>query len=111
MAFQSGGGMRLDAYLRNRASESFAKKLAAAIRIICSVPGAKGTRATPGAPPRRITGRLYRSIRAQGSKVYVHAPYAKYLEDDAHKFVERSVMLALALARLKTGEAERHEGA
>jgi acyl-coenzyme A synthetase/AMP-(fatty) acid ligase len=103
--------MRLDAYLKKAASEAFAQRLVLAMKIICGIHapmvGGRPTRATPGAPPRRVTSRLWESIRAYGNKVEVHAPYAKYLEGGNHKFVRRAVKLAQEMGRTSTGKITR----
>jgi hypothetical protein len=53
------------------------------------------TRATPGAPPRRVTGALQASVKTQktahGLKVNVYKPYGWFLEysrKHPHKFFE-----------------------
>lgn len=42
------------------------------------------TPATPGAPPRKVSGKLYKSVKEQetkhGAQLIVYAPYAWYLE-------------------------------
>lgn len=68
--------------------EDVAAQLVQQLRTTVSIPGLRGTRATPGAPPRKVTGRLQRSINRRRSTVYVGAPYAVYLEDSDHKFIE-----------------------
>ena len=89
-------GMRLDVLLKKRAAERYAQALAEALKVVCGIhaPMVNGrpTKATPGAPPRRVTSRLWNSIRAYGSRVLIHAPYAKPLEGDNmnHKFLARA---------------------
>lgn len=94
--------MRMDAFYDRVVAPRLAKLYAAALREVCGVQApitiiggrvVAATRATPGAPPRRVSGRLYRSIRVVGNRVYVHAPYAQHLERDGHKFVERAKRL------------------
>ena len=72
----------------NKGAEAAAGKLATELRKTVSVPGVKGTKAIPKAPPRKITGNLYRSIKTgkvqeRGRTVWrvnVSAFYGKFLE-------------------------------
>lgn len=104
-------GMSLEAFMKKRVSLVFAVRVAEAMKEVCGIQapviivGGKkvaATRATPGAPPRRVTSRLWNSIRVYENKIQIHAPYARFLEAKNHKFVQRSVKLALA--RYKTGK-------
>lgn len=49
------------------------------------------TPALPGAPPRYVTGRLYKSVTlrrtARGAVLTIAAPYASFLEVSDHKFL------------------------
>ena len=102
-------GMRLDVLLKKRAAERYAEALAEALKVVCGIhaPIVNGrpTKATPGAPPRRVTSRLWNSIRAYGSRVLVHAPYAKHLENSTHKFLERAKRIVQQM--LKGGMTRR----
>ena len=85
-----------------------ADKLATEIRRLLSVQApvrrtASGklvatTRATPGAPPRKVSGDLYRSVRvhrtAHGARVVIYKWYSVPLEHRGHPF------LSVALANL-----------
>lgn len=70
-----------------------AERLAEQTRQLVSVPAplvrGRPTRATPGAPPRKVTGKLLASVgvreRPEGWAVVVAARYAKPLENRGHK--------------------------
>lgn len=111
MAKQLGEYFR--AFARNR-GVAVAEHLAKVVRQVLSVQAptritrggnlVAATRATPFAPPRRITGRLQDSVKVQrtarGAKLTVYAPYAMPLEHGTkvrgfpHKF------LAVAMEQL-----------
>jgi hypothetical protein len=77
-----------------------ADELVRQMREVCSVPGSPDTPARPYAPPRRITGKLIKSIRRRGRTVVVEAPYAGYLEFGTarkgfpHAFVDKALKKA-----------------
>lgn len=65
------------------------------IRKKISVPGSKGTPAIKLAPPRLITGELYRSVKEiptrNGMRVVVWKPYGFFLEHsikNPHRFIK-----------------------
>ena len=59
----------------------------APVRLLPSGHIVATTPATPGAPPRKVSGRLWTSVQARGNKVYVLAPYGEFLEKDNHRFI------------------------
>lgn len=86
-----------------------ANMVAQEMRIVCGVQAptkvtksgriVAATPATPGAPPRRVTGRFIRSIRVVRNRIYVGAPYAARLEAQGHEFVQLSIKRALKRSR------------
>lgn len=59
------------------------------------------TRATPGDPPRRVTGALYKSVRARGPVVYINKRYGWILDKTGHPFIKESIRRACMRSRSK----------
>ena len=91
--------LKLEAFYGKMAAPRLAKLLRDSIREVIGIQAPVAlvggrfvalTPAVPGAPPRRVSGRLWISVQARGSRVYVLAPYGEYLERDNHKFLQRA---------------------
>lgn len=87
--------------LPNDVGIELADAVVASTREVLGISGDPKTKATPFAPPRRITGRLQRSVRRRGLRVSVDAPYAAILEYATkphgfpHSFAQQSIDKAL----------------